>query len=154
MFENFGLLFWHWWIVAGVLLMLELLSFTTFFLWTAIAAVVTGILKWCIPSMSWHAQFLLFAVWSVLSLLIWWRYARKGKVDKTHERLNQRSLQLVGQTCVLTTDLKNGTGHVKIGDSIWLAKSTHMALKGEAVKVVDVDGTVLLVEPLSAAEIH
>ena len=62
--------FWHWWVLAAVLLAIEVFAPTTLFLWTGAAAVVVGIIVLVVPGISWEFQILLFAVLSVVSVVV------------------------------------------------------------------------------------
>jgi len=46
--------FWHWWIVAVVLIILEMLAPTFFALWLGIAAFITGSAVYFMPEMLWE----------------------------------------------------------------------------------------------------
>jgi membrane protein implicated in regulation of membrane protease activity len=53
------------WIILGVLLLiLELVTGTTYILWTAAAALIVGVLSFILPVFSWEMQFLLFFILS------------------------------------------------------------------------------------------
>ena len=54
--------FWHWWILAGILLILELTIPAFFFLWLGIAAAATGLIVMVMPGLSMETQLVLFAV--------------------------------------------------------------------------------------------
>ena len=63
--------FWHWWILAGLLLILELTSPAFFFLWIAIAAAAVGLLLLVFPSLALELQLVLFGVLSVVAVIAW-----------------------------------------------------------------------------------
>jgi membrane protein implicated in regulation of membrane protease activity len=50
-----NVVFWHWWILAGVLLILELTSPMFFFLWLGFAAVAVGLLLLAFAQPAWTA---------------------------------------------------------------------------------------------------
>ena len=50
------MIFWHWLILGGVFLIVELLSFTAFFLFFAIASVVMAVITWVYPGLDTWAQ--------------------------------------------------------------------------------------------------
>ena len=87
------LLFWHWWILAGILLVGEILSFTSFLLWIAVAAFVTGIVKFFVPTVNWQWQMVLFAILAVIGVLI------ALMILKNRKYLNKKGLYAV-QCCV------------------------------------------------------
>ena len=65
------ILFWHWWILAGMLLILELTSPVFFFLWLSFSAASVGFLLLVFPVIPLSAQLLLFGILSVVAVLAW-----------------------------------------------------------------------------------
>ncbi len=49
---------WHWWALTVLLLALELVAPTSFFLWPAVAAAIIGIVLWFAPHIGVLAQIL------------------------------------------------------------------------------------------------
>ena len=91
-------------------------------------------------------QILVFCGVSVLSVLLGralWGSDRGGESDKP--LLNQRARQLIGRHFVLATPIHSGRGRITAGDSLWSVKGPDMPA-GSTVRVVDADGTVLIVE--------
>ncbi len=138
--------FWYWWILAGILLALELLSMTFYLLWIAIGAATTGIMKWLAPGISGEWQLVIFAVWSVLSAYLWYRYNKNRPLSKTQQTLNRRGQQYIGQMFTLETAIINGQGKARVGDSPWLVLCNENLSAGQKVKVVGEEGTALRVE--------
>jgi len=68
------ILFWHWWILAGVLLILELTSPVFFFLLLGFSAAAVGFLLLVFPNIPIGAQLVLFGILSVVAVLAWRRY--------------------------------------------------------------------------------
>ena len=136
---------WSWMIAAAVLFALEVMVPGFFLLWFAAAAAVVGLLVLAVPlAFSW--QILAFCGVSVLSVLLgralWGSY--RGEVsDKP--LLNQRARQLIGRNFVLATPIQSGRGRITAGDTLWSVKGPDMPA-GAPVRVVDADGTVLIVE--------
>jgi len=67
-FDN--LRFWHWWIFAIILIILEIFSPGAFFMWLGAAAGVSGVALLVMPELSWQIQFIIFAVASVVAILL------------------------------------------------------------------------------------
>jgi membrane protein implicated in regulation of membrane protease activity len=66
--------FWHWLVLSGVLLIVEVLV-PGFFRWLAAAAALVGLTMWlAFPAMGWEYQILLFAVVSVASIVAFRRF--------------------------------------------------------------------------------
>lgn len=139
---------WAWWIIAGIMFVLELLVPAFFFLWFGFAALATAVILLLVP-MDWKLQVAMFAVFTVVLLLISRRvFGRTGwSTDKP--LLNRRLASFVGKSYVLETPIKNGNGSVRINDTIWKVQGAD-APAGTWVKVTAVEGTVLLVEKAEA----
>ena len=60
--------FWYWFVLAAVLLIVEIATGTTYFLWPAAAATVVGFLDLWPLEGEWRLQLLVFAVVTVLLL--------------------------------------------------------------------------------------
>ena len=71
------IVYWHWWILAGMLLILELTSPVFILLWLGIFAAAVGFLVLVFPSIPVAAQLALFGVLSVVTLFAWRKYRSK-----------------------------------------------------------------------------
>lgn len=71
------IVFWHWWVLAGLLLIVEMSTKSYFFLWLGIAAAAVGFLVLVFPGMALGIQFAAFGVLSVIAAL-GWRRQRDG----------------------------------------------------------------------------
>ncbi len=142
------IIFWHWWVLATVFFVLEVLSLSFFFLWIGMAAVIVGALVFVMPELSWQGQFFTWAVISVVMAVGWRAYKKKnpGGSKSDQPLLNKRGEQYVGRTFTLETPIENGFGKVKVDDSIWKIECEKDIEAGKKVKVTAVDGTVLQVE--------
>ena len=139
------IVFWHWWILAGLLLILELTAPAFLFLWLGIAAASVGLIMLVFPSMSLETQLVLFAIASVFSILAWRKY-RESQTDKTDQpNLNRRGHQYIGRVFSLTNPILNGVGKVTVDDSTWKVKGPDLPA-GTHIRVKDVEGTVFMVE--------
>ena len=72
------IVFWHWWILAGLLLILELTAPSFFFLWLCIAAAAVGLIMLVFPSIDVEIQLTLFAIPSIVAMLAWRKYRQSG----------------------------------------------------------------------------
>ena len=76
-----GILYWHWWIFAGALLVLKIVRPDGFYLMMAVcAAVISGVL-FAFPDLVWEYQVIMFAVFTIVSIALWKRYAKKPQRD-------------------------------------------------------------------------
>lgn len=139
------IVFWHWWIAAGLLLIIELSVPTFFFMWMGIAAALVGLMLLVMPGMPLELQLVLFVLLSLTTIIIWRRYRENNQPTTDHPLLNQRGQQYVGRVFTLQEPIINGTGKVNVDDSTWRVRGEDLPA-GEKVKVVDADGVVLVVE--------
>ena len=136
--------FWHWWVLAVVLLALEVAAPGTFFLWLAVAAGVVGLIVLVLPDLAWQLQVLIFAVAGVAAVVAWRAYARRHPQASEDPTLNRRGQQYVGQLFHLTEAITDGRGRMKVGDTMWRVAGPDLPA-GVKVRVTGVDGTVLQV---------
>jgi hypothetical protein len=138
--------YWHWFALAIVLLGLELATGTTYLLWPAAAAFVTGVLMLLIP-MAWPAQFVAFSVATLAGAYLGRRYIKGkwlGRSDAPH--LNEPHRELAGQRGVAAIAFENGIGRVRHGDTEWRAESKDVISAGDTVEIVTVEGASLIVK--------
>ena len=138
--------FWHWWILALVLIIVEVLVPGTFFLWMGVAALVLGVLAWLLPGMSWELQLMLFALLSLVAIVGWRAWQRRHPEVTDQPALNRRGEQYIGRVFELDTAIENGYGKVRVGDSLWRVRGDD-APAGQRVRVKATDGVILVVEP-------
>jgi membrane protein implicated in regulation of membrane protease activity len=139
--------FWYWWIIALILLVVEILAPGFFFLWMAISGFVTGALVFLIPAASINMQVLVFSVLSVVTIILWKFYGKKYPITSDHPLLNKRGTQYIGRIFTLYEPIKNGEGKIKVDDSIWKVHGEDCDITTR-VKVIAVRGTVFEVEKL------
>jgi membrane protein implicated in regulation of membrane protease activity len=141
------LVFWHWWALAAILLVFEMMLPGVVFLFLAIGAVAAGLFLMVIPGLALELQLFAFAIVSVLSAVVLRptlkRLQRNRGVD---ENLNERGNSLIGRTIVLDAPILRGQGRVKLGDGSWSVTGPDMAA-GSRVRITAVHGTELKVEP-------
>jgi len=140
---------WNWMILAAVLFVLELTAPGIFLMWFGVAAVATALLVFRYD-IAWQWQLIWFCGLSLASVLLAAKYLRKHPLESERPLLNERGVQLIGQSFDLIDPIVNGRGSVKIGDSIWRVAGPELP-KGARIKVVGADGTLLKVVPAGAA---
>ncbi|MGV1014104.1 MAG: NfeD family protein [Methyloceanibacter sp.] len=136
---------WVWMILAAVLFVLELISPGIFFMWFGVAAAITGLIVFRYD-MGWQWQLVSFAVLSLVTVLSANRYLRRNPLESERPLLNERAVQLVGQTFELLDPIVDGRGSIKTGDTIWRVEGPELP-RGARIKVVGADGTLLKVVP-------
>jgi membrane protein implicated in regulation of membrane protease activity len=144
---SFKVIFWHWWAVAAVLLVFEMLLPGVVFLFLAIGAATAGLVVLVLSDPSLEFQLTVFAVASVASAIVLRPALRRLAQGKASDRtLNARGDAMVGRTFVLDAPILGGQGRVKLGDGSWAVTGPDM-VAGSRVRVIGVQGTELKVEP-------
>ncbi len=140
---------WHWWSLAGVLLVLELLTGTTYLLWPAVASGLVGLAVFSPLPMPWEAQLLIFAVATAVLTLFGDKIMRARRLFTDKPHLNERVQQLIGEHVVAVADFSAGRGRVKLGDTEWAAKldSPAIVAAGAVLVVTGMEGVTLTVKP-------
>ena len=141
------IVFWHWWILAGLLLILELTAPAFFFLWLGIAAASVGLILLVFPSIDLETQLLLFAITSIVAVLAWRKYRESRPTTTDQPNLNRRGQQYIGRIFSLSTAITNGVGKVTVDDSTWKVKGPDLP-EGTHIKVIGIEGVVFKVEPV------
>jgi membrane protein implicated in regulation of membrane protease activity len=121
---------------------LELLAPGVFMFWLGLAALLVGLLSFVINP-SWQAQLLMFAVFAVAAVPAW-RYFARSEGSRSNPFLNKRTEALIGREFTLERPIVDGTGTVRIDDTIWRVAGPD-APAGSRVKVVQADGASLTV---------
>lgn len=140
-----------WFILAAVLMLLELAIPGLFLVWLALAAALMGLVMLLIPfDISWQAQLLIFAAVSVLAVYFGKNFVGYGKLSDKHENgLNKRGHRLIGHIVTVDSLTNNDKGKAKIGDSVWTIEGNDLVV-GSQMQVVDIEGNVLIVEAVEA----
>lgn len=136
---------WNWMILAAILFLLELLAPGIFFMWFGVAAAVTGLIVFRYD-ITWQWQLLWFCGLSLATVLLAAKYLRKHPLVSERPLLNERAVQLIGQSFDLVDPIVNGRGSIKTGDTIWRVEGPELPV-GARIKVVGADGTLLKVVP-------
>ncbi|MGE0565742.1 MAG: NfeD family protein [Pseudolabrys sp.] len=136
---------WSWFIGGVALMIAEVFVPGAFLLWLGIAAVIVGVISLVID-WSWQLQFVAFAVLSVAAIPLWRHFGRPVEDHSDHTFLNRRTDALVGRVFTLETPLIDGSGTVRIDDTVWRVRGPD-APGGSRVKVVSADGATLTVAP-------
>src|SRR6267154_1568554 len=137
---------WNWPIFGLILMALELLAPGVFLFWLGLAALLVGLLSFVFNiTPSWQLQILMFAVFAAAAVPLWRRVARKHTAaSKSNPFLNKRSDALVGRVFTLEKPIVDGSGTVRIDDTIWRVAGPD-APAGSRVKIVRADGASLTV---------
>jgi hypothetical protein len=136
--------FWHWLALGLALLLAELVTGSTYLLWPAVAAWITGLAA-MILGVPWAAQLIIFAL-AAIALLLFARPLVKNRLLMGPETdVNEPGKQLSGARAVAVQAFEQGLGRVRLGDTEWRAASDEPIAEGDAVTVTGTDGATLQV---------
>ncbi|PKR53638.1 NfeD family protein [Thalassospira marina] len=151
-----GMTYWHWWSLAAILLVLEVMAPGVFFLWLAFAAAVTGFAKLLVVTMGIEIQLLVFALCGIVATFAGrrWLVRKPGETsddaDSDAPGLNQREAQLRGRVITLAEDVTGGETRVMLDGTTWRLQVAGPLLAGQQVRITAIKGTVLQGEAVNA----
>ena len=133
------------WMIGGVLLLIaEIIAPGFFLVFIGAAALATGIFA-LLFGLGVPAQLALFALYSLIAVMIGRRFYANANTDSSDPLLNDRVARLVGKMVTVVEAVDSHNGRVRVGDSEWNARGGPAAA-GERVRVTGVDGNCLTVE--------
>ena len=145
--------FWYWWVFALALLVVELLTGSTYFFWPAIAAFAAGIIDIWPFDGEWQIQLIAFAAVTVVLSIFAPPYVKPwlNRTQADHLTLNQRGAQKIGRRVNVDQAFANGAGKVRLGDTLWLAESEtgENFAAGAEGEITRAEGTKLFVKAAS-----
>ena len=137
---------WLWLIGGIVLLIAEVIAPGFFLMFIGAAAVATGLLSLLLP-VGVPLQLAIFAILAIIIVRVGGRRAYASRYDYTTDPLlNNRAGRLLGTVVTVVQPVDANGGRVKVGDGEWSARGGPAAA-GERVRIVDIDGNCLKVEP-------
>jgi membrane protein implicated in regulation of membrane protease activity len=137
---------WLFWLsIAGIMLIAELLTGILFCLCLCIAALLTVVISGVLPM---DEQGVVFAILSAIFLVLWARW-RKQQKKSEKPAISEIQHHLIDLDLVLSAALEP-EAQIRVGDSFWLAKTKdgQSLAVGTKVKVIAIDGTVLVVRAI------
>ena len=137
---------YFWFGVALALMAAETIVPGAFLLWFGLAALVMGVVVLVIPDLSVLWQATLFAVLSIVAVLVYRKFFR-SVVETLGEQplLNRKVDQMVGRTFVLHEPIVNGFGKVRVNDALWTVTGPDLPA-GTRIQVMGADGPTLKVQ--------
>ena len=133
------------WMIGGVLLLIaEVLAPGFFLLFIGSAAIATGAFA-LMFGLGLPAQLALFALYSLLALMVGRKVYANSPTSSSDPNLNDRAAQMVGKHVTAISAIDEHSGRVQVGDGQWSARGGP-AEAGDRVRVTRVDGNCLIVE--------
>ena len=146
---------WWWVALALALGTIEVLTFSFFLIWPALAALSVAVLLWIFPDMPGSSQLLWFALMAIGFTLVGRYIVLTRKPESAQPSLNQRGTALIGRNAVVVDGFAaGGVGNVTIDGVRWrgrLSDGERTPAPGELMDVVDADGMTLVLRPTGEA---
>lgn len=138
-----SLSYWHWIILALILLGGEALGAAGFMIGISLSAIcIAGLMAIGIVN-DWQIQFLLFALLSVVASVVFWTFFRNQAANDDAGMINDRAAQLIGRKLTLQQDIDHGQGKLQIGDTFWKVSAEQDLKSGALIEVYGTEGMVL-----------
>jgi len=142
---------WWYWIIAGFCLIgIELIVPSFTIIWFGLGALVVGFLSGLWPDFPPAVQIVFWPFVSVSFTLLWFKFF-KPKEDRTRAEMSKEGI--VGESGIIIRGTEDSSGHgvVKfrisvLGTDEWGCSSSEILHLGDRVRVVDVEGAILIVE--------
>jgi inner membrane protein len=135
---------WNWFILAALLLLIEILAPGMFMLWLGLSAILVGIISSAVV-WSWQAQLIAFAVFAIAAVPAWRHFARKVEKPADSPFLNRRAEGYVGREFTLDKPIVGGVGTIRIDDTVWRVTGPDVPA-GSRVRIARAEGAALMVE--------
>ena len=138
---------YFWFGLALALMAAETIVPGAFLLWFGLAALVMGAIVLVIPDLSALLQVTIFAVLSIISVLIYRKFFRPLEPLGEQPLLNRKVDQMIGRTFVLHEPIVHGYGKIKVNDALWTVQGSDLPA-GTRVTVTGSHGMTLTVSPV------
>lgn len=130
---------WLVWLIAAVFfLIIELATAALTSIWFVPSAIIVSVCSLFIKNI--YIQIILFIILSAIFLVI-----SKKVYKKQTKSVDDDNLKLIGKTAVTTEKVTPDNGKVLVGDIYWRAVSDTPIEENEAVIIIDIKGTTLIV---------
>jgi membrane protein implicated in regulation of membrane protease activity len=135
------------WLIGGVLLLIaEVIAPGFSLIFIGGAAIATGLLA-LLTGLAIPFQLALFAILAFAAVRVGGKQFYASRYDYSADPLlNDRVGRLLGKVVLVVQPVDSHAGRVRVGDSEWSARGGPAAV-GERVRIVDVEGNCLKVEP-------
>jgi membrane protein implicated in regulation of membrane protease activity len=135
-----------WVSLSLVLFIVKQVSTTGLFMGLSVAALVTAILALFVDNAWWQLTVFVLLSCALGAVHFLWFY-RKSQPEEATYLVAEETSQLIDQSVVLKHDLPYGTGRVHVEGKLWKVRAEGALQKGMAVRITDVEGDTLIIQP-------
>ena len=145
---NETVLWWHWIVFGILLLILEMSTGTFFMLGLGVAAIVVGILD-ALFITSFTVELTVWMILSILAIMAWFKWFRENPITDS----GQSNYRLDTLGMVVEDIQPHSRGKVTfdtpvLGNTSWHATSKVDIDKNTRIKIVEINGQLIQVEPV------
>ncbi len=137
------MIYWHWLILGGIFLIIEVTSLTTFFLFFSISAFIMAAITGFWPNLDLPWQMFIAAILALISCISFYQVYKRRRKNTSENDVNDRLKQYVGLKVTLIEDAQNGISKTKIGDTLWRIEIAD-GHKGDEVEIVSYHSTTFI----------
>ena len=138
--------YWYWLILAGALLIIEVMTMTTFFLFFAIGSALMGAITYFAPNMHTNLELALTGILAIIAMIAgYYTFRPSRNAHSDVDNINNRMIKNIGLQVRLLKDVESGVSKAKIGDTQWRVLIEH-GNKGDLVEIVDFKSTSFIVK--------
>ncbi|HEO99052.1 MAG: NfeD family protein [Campylobacterales bacterium] len=147
-FLNEFMLWWHWIVLGIILLIIEMNLGTFFMLGLGVAAILVGVIDMLFGT-TFNTELFVWILLSLLSIAAWFKWFREP--HQTDSGQSNYRLDTLGR--VLEEIEPHNRGKVKfdspvLGNTIWHATAKVRIAKDTRVRIVQINGQLIEVEPV------
>ncbi|OBZ09768.1 hypothetical protein A8L34_21065 [Bacillus sp. FJAT-27264] len=132
-----------WFIVAGLLLVVEMMTLTFYLLWLCIGAAVAGLVSLIVPD----AILLQVVLGSLVAIGLTLFSKPIVARFRSSRGFKDTGTDIVGRQGIVVEPIEPGRyGQVKVGGDTWSASSSQVLVKDEVVRIIGRSSTIIEVE--------
>ncbi|MEM7177910.1 MAG: NfeD family protein [Pseudomonadota bacterium] len=141
-----------WWVAAALAIAaIELVTFSYYLLWLALAAGAVAGIMWAVPGYTGNQQVGTFALLAIAATAAGWKLASRHRQEPGDPGLNNRAKALIGRSAVVTGDFRGGAGPVEVDGIRWrgqVPSGAPVPAPGTELLITEANGmTLILAEP-------
>ncbi len=138
----------YWLGISITLLIIESLTKKGFYFWIAFIAGVVGLTQWIFPSLSIWIQLGLFFCCLIFSMITW-KYFLKNFLHQSDKiKTPRHAHNYLNQIMTLEHPTQNKIAKIFDNETIWRVLCPQDLPRGAQIKIVRIDGVVLIGEPV------
>ena len=108
-----------WFLIAIICFIIEIFTFTTFFLLVGLATLMMSAIIYFFPDVNLVYKALIFLVLSISVIFVFYKYSSRKKPKSKELDVNDRMSVYLDRVVVALEDSQNGITKIQLGDTVW-----------------------------------